>query len=143
MWEESEDADSLLSGMFIARQSAAPSDEERDAIIEALNEAPETLAKVNKRYCKPSTTAALSSVERCLWRQIDPENFQEVWDEIQDGWGTPNSGVTAIFPVESVVIQKLLAEKNDDNALHSFRPLWVQRLSRQLPAPIRRRWKRI
>ena len=57
----------------------------------------------------------MSSVERCLWRQIDPKNFQEVWDEIQDEWGTPNSGVTVIFPVEFVVIQKLLAEKNYDN----------------------------
>ena len=42
MWEESEDADAMLSEILIERQSAAPSDEERDIIIEAPNESPET-----------------------------------------------------------------------------------------------------
>ena len=47
--------------------------------------------------------------------RIDPENFQEAWDEIKGEWGKPPSGVTAIFPVESAVMQTLLAEENDDN----------------------------
>jgi hypothetical protein len=50
----------MLSGILIARQSAAPNDEERDIIIEALNEPPETLINLNRRYCKPSDIAALS-----------------------------------------------------------------------------------
>jgi hypothetical protein len=66
-------------------------------------------------YCKPLDVEEMPPVERCFWRQIDPETFQEVWDEMQDEWGTPDSGVTEIFPVESVIIQKLLTEKNDDN----------------------------
>jgi hypothetical protein len=57
----------------------------------------------------------MTPVERCLWRQIDPETFQEVWDEMQDEWGTPESGVTEDLSIGSVIIQKLLTEKNDDN----------------------------
>jgi hypothetical protein len=64
--------------------------------------------------------AGVSPAERCLWRQIDPETFQEVWDEIQDEWGTPNNGVTAIFPVESAVIQKLLAERDDSTKVEDL-----------------------
>jgi hypothetical protein len=113
IWEENEEVDERRS--TAPRQSTAPTDEERDHIIAALNESPETLINLNKYYCKPLDIEEMTPVERCFWRQIDPETFQEVWDEIQDEWGTPDSGVTEIFSVESVIIQKLLTEKNYDN----------------------------
>ena len=41
----------------------------------------------------------MTPVERCLWRQIDAEAFQEVWDEVLKEWGTPESGITEDFPI--------------------------------------------
>ena len=63
----------------------------------------------------------MTPVERCLWRQIDAEAFQEIWDEVLNEWGTLESEITEDFPIGSVILQVIKGRAHSSHHCRKWR----------------------